>query len=100
MRTIPAKLLSRAGPKFFQLLQKRTGWTGVQNVFARFALVERRIVNVGQQPVGRQLDATMTGGGKGFFTRKGRKNTIGLEANFVVASQCYRKYFKLFRKKY
>lgn len=70
VRPIPAAQLTRFGPKALQLLQKRPGRTGIQDVLPWRTFVQRWIVDVGQQPIGGQLYTTISGRSQSLFTEK------------------------------
>lgn len=68
--SVPAAHLPRFSPEALQLLEERSRRTRVQDVLPRRALVQRRIVDVCQQPVGGQLHATVSGGGQRLLAAK------------------------------
>lgn len=73
VRPIPAAKFPRLRPEVLQLLQKRSRRARVQDVLPWRTLVQRRIVDMGQQPIGGQLHATISGRRQRLLPSESRK---------------------------
>lgn len=54
-------------PEIEQLFHKRSTWTSINNVFSGSAGIQRDVVDVGQEPIGSQLNTSVGGGRQCFF---------------------------------
>lgn len=92
VRPVPAVLGARPLPEGFQLADERAGRTGVQDVLASRARVQRRIVNVRQQPVDGQLGVAVSGGGQRLLAANGlvgNDDGIG-RSNIIFSTLIYK----------
>lgn len=72
---VSATLRQRPPPESGQLLVQRSGGAQVEEEVARRPVVNVRVIDMRQQPIGGELDAAVSGGSQGLLTVEDRSHT-------------------------